>query len=136
MPEKSISDLERKMLECDKHCANHEDTVKSVDKLEKCMVHNKHKVDKLCSKFSWLIGLLFFAGIALGYCAKNITMLQNDAKAQYAKNQLISDHSIQIQKLTSSSGDKDITLAQIKYDIKYIKRDLIEIKKLLKRDNS
>ena len=128
----TISDLERKMLECDKHCANHQDTLDSVNKLEKCLGNTKNRLNKLSGKFSWIIGLLFFSGVALGYCANSISNIQTRDRQQAAINQITADHSIQIEKLVTGSSIRAVTITQTQYDIKYIKQELSEIKKLLK----
>ena len=73
MTEMSISDLERKMLSCDKHCANHSETVDKIDHITHCVskikdhtpriislekrinIHDKH-LDNISTKLNLIIG--------------------------------------------------------------------------------
>ena len=128
----TASELEKKMLECDKVCLNHNERGEHINKLEKCVTHTKERINKLSNKFSWIIGLLFFSGIALGYCANSISNIQARDRQQAAINQITADHSIQIEKLVTGSSIRAVTITQTQYDIKYIKQELSEIKKLLK----
>ena len=128
-----VSDLERKMMECDKHCADHHTTVEALDKMEKCMFGTKERIDKLKNKSSWIMGVLFFAALMLGYTLNGMSDINALARRQEGKNQQLAENCIQVQKLTTAQRSADITFAQIKNDLRYMKRDITEIKQILKK---
>jgi len=128
-----ISDLERKMLECDKHCADHHTTVEGMKKIEKCLAGFKKTVDKLKSKTSWILGVLFFAALMLGYMLNGMSDINALTRQQEGKNQQLAENSIQVQRLNTAQRSADITFAQIKNDLRYMKRDIAEIKQILKK---
>ena len=129
-----ICELERKMLTCDHKCAEHESTQESIHEIKKCITFLKDKIEKVALKTSWIVGILFLAGLLAGYGLNSIHDLELNARKQAGKNQTFQTDSVHVSNLTVSQKNTEILLAKIQNDITYIKQDMIDIKKIINRD--
>jgi len=120
---------------CFDNCVDHKNTIDKLNSLEKCIASLKKQYIKIGLKLSWLTGLTFFVGLILVYCLTTITGLNSVSREQAAKNQTIHDSAVQIRTLSKNQIKASITFTQIQDDLKYIKKDISEIKGILKKGN-
>ena len=94
----------------------------------------KNRVDKLSGKTSWMIGVLFLVGLIIGHLFTSVHGLELTARHQAGKNQMYKSAAVDVVKLNTKQNDIQILLAQIQQNVKYIQRDILDIKQTLNRD--
>ncbi len=130
-----ISDLERKMLQCDKQCAEHSMTQDAVKELKQCTLFNKRKLDKLSNKTSWLIGVMVLAGFLAGYGLNSIHGLEVLARKQEGTNQTLKSSNLRLPAIIQTQNRTSISIAKIQQTMNDMKQDIVEIKKILRDRN-
>ena len=128
----NISDLERKMLKCDHKCAEHKMTQEIIHHLEKCVGTIKNRMNKIVAKTHWLIGVMVLAGFLTGYGFDSIHDLDQYARKQEGINQIIQTSNLRLPAIIETQNNTAISIAKIQKDLLYMKKDMQEIKKLLK----
>jgi len=128
----NISDLERKMLKCDHKCAEHKMTQEIIHHLEKCVGTIKNRMNKIVAKTHWLIGVMVLAGFLTGYGFNSIHDLEKYVRKQEGINQTIQASNLRLPTIIETQHHTAVSIAKIQQDILYMKKDMKEIKKLLK----
>ena len=131
----NVSDLERKMLQCDKKCAEHDMTQTTIKELKQCMLFNKRKLNKLSNKTSWLIGVMVLAGFLAGYGLNSIHGLEVLARAQEGTNQTLKSSNLRLPAIIQTQNRTSISIAKIQQTMCDMKQDIVEIKKILSKRN-
>ena len=128
----SLSDLERKMLECDRKCAEHKMTQELIHHLEKCVGTIKNQMNRFSAKTHWLIGVMVLAGFLTGYGFNSIHDLEKCVRKQEGINQTLQASNLRLPTIIETQHHTAVSIAKIQQDILYMKKNMQEIKKLLK----
>ncbi len=128
-----ISDLERQMLECDKKCAEHEITKESIKEIKHCLGGVKKKIDKLFHRTSWLMGILVFASLFAGYGLRSLDNINTFTQHQSIVNQIMQDSNLKLPHIIKTQNKTALAITKIQMDMQYMKKDINEIKKMLRK---
>ena len=129
-----ISDLERAMLKCNKKCAEHDITQERIHDNTRCIGVIKGNLNKIANKVSWVIGILFLAGMLVGYGLTTVSSLQSFNQHQEGINKVVEASVNKLPTVIETQQRTVTSLVEIKKEISYMKRDIKEIKSILNRD--
>ena len=131
-----ISDLERAMLRCNKKCAEHDMTQEKVHDNARCIGIIKSNLNKVTNRVSWVIGVLFLAGMFVGYGLTTVSSLQTFEQHQEGINKVVEASVNKLPTVIETQQRTVTSLVEIKKEISYMKLDIKEIKSILNRDKS
>ena len=129
-----ISDIERAMLQCNKKCAEHDLTQEKIHDNTRCISIIKGNLNKVANRVSWVIGVLFLAGMFVGYGLTTISSLQTFNQRQEGINKVVEASMNKLPTVIEIQQRTVTSFVEIKKEISYMKRDIKEIKSILNRD--
>jgi hypothetical protein len=131
----NVSDLERKMLQCDKQCAEHDITKSTIKELKNCLGNLKEKVNRLSARVSWLVGVMVLAGFLVGYGFNSIHSLEDLTRVQEGINKTLQTSNLRLPAIIRTQDKTSVSIAKIQQTMYYMKQDIVEIKKILRKKN-